>query len=190
MSTLKPTFSRSCSLLGLACLIVSLFFPTIAQQMTESHEQVEVWESPAHTHMTLALGPLGFALDLIDITLDPDEYGVRQAGDGYEQLIKERMLQFLCSIPISISWFMVWGTPFFTKTPSPTVLKRQRLVGFAMLLSAVILSRNYYSAATLYEGHFDLGPGAYLIVGSFLLCGIGLLRLPKEKAADNTEQAP
>ncbi len=190
MSTLKPTFCRSCYLLGLACLIVSLFFPTVAQQMTESHEQVEVWESPQHTHTILALGPLGFALDLIDITLDPDEYGAHEAGDGYEQLIKERMLQFLCSIPISISWFMVWSTLFFTKNPSPTVIKRLRLVGFAMLLSAVILSRNYYSAATLYEGHFDLGPGAYLIVGSFLLCGISLLRLPKEKAADNTEQAP
>ena len=165
-------------LLGLGCLILSLFFPTIAQQMTLSHEQVEVWESPLHTHTILALGPLGFALDLIDITLDPDEYGVHEAGDGYEQLIKERTLQFFCSIPISISWFMVWGTLFFTKNPSPTVIKRLRLGGFAMLLSAVILSRNYYSAATLYEGHFDLGLGAYLIVGSFLLCGIGLLAQP------------
>lgn len=103
-------------LLGLGCLILSLFFPTIPQQMTLSHEQVEVWESPLHTHTILALGPLGFALDLIDITLDPDEYGAHEAGDGYEQLIKERTLQFFCSIPISISWFMVWGTLFFTKT--------------------------------------------------------------------------
>lgn len=181
MSMLRIVLSRSCYLLGLGCLIISLFFPTIAQQMT-SDAEVKFWESPARTHVLLALNPLILTIELIDIVIDPDEYGgvdsnegYGRGGDGYASLLKERTQRLFFSIPISISWFMVWGALYFRKKLSPPILKILRVSGVSMLLAAVILSFNYYSAATLYQGYFHLGLGAYLIVGSFLLSGIGLL---------------
>lgn len=183
MSRLKISFSWSCYFLGLGCLVISLFFPTTAQQMV-SEGEVKFWESPARSHFFLALGPLLHSIELISIRLDPDEYGgvdgdgPGQGGDGYASLLKEKTKAFFYSIPVSISWFMVWIALLLRKRMRPFLLKTFRASGFSMLLAAAILSVKYYTWATLYPGYFHLGLGAYLIVGSFLLSGIGLLTLP------------
>ena len=175
MSRLKLSLSWSCYFLGLGCLLISLFFPATAQQMVSDGE-VKYWESPARTHFFLALGPLTNTMELISVVLDPGEYGVSSDDLGYASMLDERTKTLFCSIPVSVSWFAVWLTLFLRKRMSPFIL---RVGGFSMLFTAAILSVDYHALATIYPGYFHLGLGAYFIVGSFLLSGIGLLTLPR-----------
>ena len=185
MNTMKTRLSWACCFLGLGCLLISLFFPTTPQELFSDGE-VRYWESPARTHVFLALKPLITTIELISILVDPEEYGggdhPYQGGDGYASLLKEKLKAFFCSIPVSISWFMVWAAPFLRRRMSPFTLKALRASGFSMLVAAGVLADDYYFLATLREGYFHLGLGAYLIVGSFLMSGVSLLTIPVDEA--------
>ena len=50
------------------------------------------------------------------------------------------------------------------------------IAGVVMLVAVPLLAREYYHWATVYEGYFHLGLGAYLVVLAYVCIGSSLLR--------------
>ena len=171
---MRRLFSRSCYFLGLACFIASLFFPTVPHQMIDD-ATVKYWVTPIPAHARYALNPLAHTFELIEMKVNSAEYGEGQGGDGYERGVRDKTVELLGSLPISMAWFMTWYSLFLIRRTTPFSMKIARAGGMAMLLSVPIMSRDFYVVATLYKGYVHLGLGACFIVGSFLMMGIGLL---------------
>ncbi|MDB6031902.1 MAG: hypothetical protein JWM16_2240 [Verrucomicrobiales bacterium] len=102
-------------------------------------------------------------------------------GDGFERGQAQSLLRAYYSLPASCGWFAIlasvpvvpwtWVRPI---TGAP-LRHAQQIAGSLLLLSVPLLALDFYHDATVYEGYFHLGVGAYLIVGSYLFIGSTLL---------------
>lgn len=162
---------------GILSFCLSFFVPATAQKMTSSQgERVEIWTSPIYTHLNLALGPVLRSLEYCTAKKDP-----MAQGDGFESGQAESLRRAYYSLPASCGWFVIlasvlvvpwaWVRPI-TRTP---LCRAQQIAGGLLLLSVPLLVLGFYHDATVYEGYFHLGVGAYLIVLSYLFIGSTLL---------------
>jgi hypothetical protein len=162
---------------GLLSFCASFFVPATAQKMTSSQgEQVEIWTSPIYTHLNVALGPGLNFFDYCTARKDPTA-----RGDGFESAQANSLRSAFYSLPASCGWFAIlvsvvvvpWG---WVRPITMAPLRRaQQIAGGLLLVCTPLLAIDFYHDATVYEGYFHLGVGAYLIVVAYLFLGSTLL---------------
>jgi hypothetical protein len=178
----KYNYALLLYLIGLMLFFASFFAPSVPVQMTSGEGRDAVrWESSTVTHIRLLAEPLRRVCDFVEALIDPSGYGYGQAGDEYESYVTETSYRFLYSIPASIGWLVIWASillirQLWHQSISHGPLQCIMTAGSIITLSAVpLLAIDFYKHATIYEGYFHLGVGAYLIVAAYLFTGIGIL---------------
>ena len=157
---------------------------------------VKTWKTGKTNHFNLALEPFGRSLEIINAIRVP-KYGYWQ--DQYDE---EQIKLLLFSIPACFGWWTIWLSAALWYPLSRGSLRNKTLTlllktgSIFMLIAVPLLCFDFYKSGIsyFYESevdygrYFHIGVGAYLIVASYLLTGIGVLFLIKFNATQKSSK--
>jgi hypothetical protein len=170
-------------ILGILMFFLSFFGNTTPHSAKEGDRSViGDWYSGDLAHIQMALDPLVEGIELFNVINLPSKYTNEFDVYTYKDYLTQAVLRLLRSIPISIGWFTIVLSIFFTwklftKEAKSGKFKYLVLIGgICLLISVPLLAYNFYYWATIWKPYFHLGASAYLIVFAYLFVGIALLQ--------------
>jgi hypothetical protein len=156
-------------LLAYSALIVSLFLPSKANEMTSQFgEHVKSLEPSVALHLRILFSPLMEWLDYQSFTRNSDLPNA-EAWAGMWKNISYWL-------PITLTGWLFLVYPALQKLKSLSVRRRARY--FALVTTIVgtgILIHHLIRWATIYDGYYHMGSGGYFLMSAYLLVALLIL---------------
>jgi len=171
-------------LFGFIAFLLSFHFVALPNRALNDGANIVEWTESSETHFRLAIEPIAALLRFFTMEKHPELNG---DGDAMERA--NCIERFFYSIPAAMSWFIILGLPIaiclekFTRYPIP--LGVTSIAGLVVLIAFFLLRRDFYHEASIFPG-FHLGTGAYLILASYLLTGLGLIIPYRKELNENS----
>ena len=162
-------------LLAYSALVISLFLPSKASQMTSQFgEQVKNWEPALSLHLQIFLSPISEWLNyqVCLSSLKPDEAMLGLPDECRSDMWRN----IIYWLPITLTGWLFLGYPLLRRLRQLPMRRRVRYCAlFTSAGGTVLLTNHLVRWATLYTGYYHMGSGGYFLMSAYLLLSLVIL---------------